>query len=222
MMRVFPIRISTTYANPLLAIEAAMTLVKQQRPGLQPTAAEAVDGSVPQLGRMPPMPGYVVEVFHHDLHTSGVTHELGGRLRLVDLLNSDDPTFDLREATVDLVGRLRQHENLTLIKSSILVAVPRETPEQIREMLMGRMLYGRAARQAIQLAIAMPGLSIEGTGYVSTGAGTIRLATFEPFFPMTSCAIETDKYGRIDTPVALVNRDAIAALQCRVAPDTKN
>src|SRR5688572_32952394 len=66
-----------------------------------------------------------------------------GTRRLVDGLNYDDEAFHLAQAQVSLgAGEPRDLANLNVEKRAIVVAIPHETEEQLRQRAMLRMTVG--------------------------------------------------------------------------------
>ena len=98
-----------------------------------------------------------------------------------------------------------------VLKHSILLAVPRETQEQIRQMLLQRTLVGRAVRQPLPVSIILPNMAVDGTAHLPSGAGSIQLSMLERFFPVTEASVSVAGEPPFMTPVVLVNRDAIVA-----------
>jgi len=160
-----------------------------------------------------PSGGYECELIQHDSRISGTSQNVGGRQRLVDVLNGEGPSLDIAKAVVDFRNGTEglRKENLTVLKHSILLAVPRETPEQSRQMLMQRSLVGRAMRRPLTVSILLPGMSIEGTAHLPAGAGSVQLSMLERFFPITEAAVSVAGDVPFKAPVVLVNREAIVA-----------
>ncbi|HLF71601.1 MAG TPA: hypothetical protein VI759_05560 [Dehalococcoidia bacterium] len=147
---------------------------------------------------------------------SGLTNRVENRRRLVDVLNGEGELLDLEEATVnyDRDRHPRSYHTLSVDKSSIVVAIPRETQEQTRRRALLTSTVGRSATVQTPVAILIPPFRIEGMAHLTPGSGKVRPdpSVFSRFFPLTIARIELEDGSFHEASVALVNRDAIVAM----------
>jgi hypothetical protein len=165
--------------------------------------------------RGPPL--YVELILTGGLPANGVTVQVTERRRLVDLLNGPETVFELESAslTPGHGARPRLFESVAIEKTAILVALPKETPEQSRRRAVSASLYGRTETVRVPLTLVVPPLTIEGIAHAAKGMGKVRAdpSVFPHFFPVTECRIVmADGSSMEHLPVALVNRDAVAAI----------
>src|SRR5688500_1675998 len=71
----------------------------------------------------------LVEVYLEGAHILGVCRQVQERKRLIDVLNHQDSILEIEQArvTFGIDGEPRIYESLSISKSAILAAVPRET-----------------------------------------------------------------------------------------------
>jgi len=148
---------------------------------------------------------------------SGHTEQVGERRRLVDVLNSPEEIFELEAATVASTpgAKPRAFPKLAIEKRAILAAIPRETKEQARRRVVLATVVGRVATVRAPLTLLVPPLTIEGVAHVAPGVGRLRAdpEIFAHFFSMTNATIHFPDGPTLEAlPVALVNREAVAAV----------
>jgi hypothetical protein len=154
----------------------------------------------------------LVELYIRGAHVNGVTTQVEGRRRLVDVLNSPEAMIELTDAklTVATNGMSRFYRTLSIAKGSMLAAVPHETQDQMRQRAMLNTGLGHSTTMEAQLGLLLPPLYIEGTAHMAPGAGKMRadLKTFTPFFALTAASLYLPEGDVVELPVVLVNRDA--------------
>src|SRR5262245_38292380 len=88
----------------------------------------------------------LVEIYLEEAQILGVCKQVQERRRLIDVLNHQDETIQLEEARVtfgNATNEPHHYANLTVVKSAILAAVPRETQEQNRRRAVLTNVIGR-------------------------------------------------------------------------------
>lgn len=159
----------------------------------------------------------------------GVTTLVSGRRRLVDLLNNSEEMFQLESVTLTPPPgapppqgsedpRRRRFASLVIEKEAIYLAMPLETPEQLRARAVLATLVGRLATVRVPLTVLLPPLIIEGVGHLPPGFGQVRAdpEMFSRFFPLTDVRLVlSDGSAREGLPIVLLNRDQVAAMSLR-------
>lgn len=159
----------------------------------------------------------------------GVTTLVSGRRRLVDLLNSPEEMFQLESVTLTPPPsapppqgsedpRRRHFASLVIEKEAIHLAIPLETPEQLRARAVLATIVGRLATVPAALTVLLPPLIIEGVGHLPPGFGQVRAdpEMFQRFFPLTDARlVMSDGSVRAGLPIVLLNRDHVAAMSLR-------
>ena len=168
----------------------------------------------------------LVELYIKGGHVNGVTAQVEGRRRLVDVLNSPESMIELTDAKLSIAtnGMARFFRALSIAKSSMLAAVPHETQDQMRQRAMLNTGLGHATTMQAQLGLLLPPLYVEGTAHVAPGAGKMRadLKTFTPFFALTASSIYLPEGDVVEMPVVLVNRDAVVVTSIVSEPAMSN
>jgi hypothetical protein len=103
---------------------------------------------------------------------------------------------------------------MTLSKDAILVAIPRETNEQVRMRSIQSTMVGHPSTMQARMAILVPPLLVEGIAHGPSGSTRLTPdpAIFSRFFSVTDAMITLADGSSEAMPVALVNRDAVAAM----------
>ena len=158
----------------------------------------------------------IVELYLDRARIIGVLPNVSQNRRLVDVLGNQDSTFEVESAEARLIGSVQSYRfNLmTVRKSDVLFAIPRETPDQIR----GRALYRTGMSTQTQAAMAIGVLlsicHISGTTFVPPGQNRQKIeADLLPrFFAMSGATITQSDGSTSEEAVVIVNREGILAL----------
>jgi len=161
----------------------------------------------------------LVELFLENARIRGLSNQVEERRRLVDVLNSDDEAFHLNQANVSLgAGAPRDLANLNVEKRAIVVAIPHESEEQLRQRAMLRMTVGASPTKPAEITVLVPPFVAEGTAHLPPSVGTLRgnlhanTGVFNRFLTMTDAKLILPNGSAIEAPVMLINRDLIAAI----------
>jgi hypothetical protein len=157
----------------------------------------------------------LVELYIKGGHVNGVTTQVEGRRRLVDVLNGPESMIELSDAKLTLAtnGMARFFRSLSIAKSAMLAAIPHETQEQMRQRAMLNTGLGRSTTLEAQLGLLVPPLYVEGSAHLAPGAGKLRadLKTFTPFFALTSASLYLPEGDVVEADVILLARDAVVS-----------
>lgn len=157
----------------------------------------------------------IVEAHLDRARVTGIT-QLAENRRLVDILANQDASFELQaaEARLDGSDEGNRFKSVTIKKSDVLYAIPRETTEQIRSRALFRAGMTTQATSPMLLAILLPGCHISGTALVppSIGSGKLEVGKFPSFFAVTGAVITQPDGTRREEQVVIVARDAILAI----------
>ena len=168
----------------------------------------------------------LVELYIRGGHVNGMTTQVEGRRRLVDVLNGPESMIELTDAKLTLTGNgmARFFRTLSIAKSSMLVAVPHETQEPMHQRAMLNTGLGQSTTREAELGLLLPPLYIEGTAHLAPGAGKMRtdLKTFTPFFALTSASLYLLEGDVVEMPVVVVNRDATVVTSIISEPALSN
>lgn len=161
----------------------------------------------------------LVELFLANSRIRGLSTQVEERRRLVDVLNSTENAFHLDQAKVSLgAGSSRDLPNLNVEKRAIVVAIPHETEDQLRQRAVLRMTVGASPTKPAQVTVLVPPFVIEGTAHLPPSVGTLRgnlhadTGVFNRFLTMTDAQLILPNGTAIDGPVMFINRDLIAAM----------
>ncbi len=161
----------------------------------------------------------LVELFLENARIRGLSNQVEERRRLVDVLNSDDEAFHLAQAQVSLgTGEPRDLANLNVEKRAIVVAIPHETEEQLRQRAMLRMTVGATPTKPAAITVLIPPFVAEGTAHLPPSVGTLRgklhatTGIFNRFLTMTDAKLILPNGSAIAASVMFINRDLIAAI----------
>ena len=163
----------------------------------------------------------LLELYLEGAHVLGVCRQVQERRRLIDVLNHQDDVLEVEQASVTFGpdSEPRHYATLSVTKSAILAAVPRETQEQNRRRAVPTNMMGRQQTRQKSLALLVPPLAIEGTAHVSAGAGaTQSMAIFTKFFSLTGATISIPGHEDRDLDVVLVSRDRVVGMSIGAAP----
>jgi hypothetical protein len=159
---------------------------------------------------------YSVELYQRDLYVSATVRSPRSNQRVVDILNADEANIELIDATVQMRGGPTLHfDALRIMKQALLMAIPVETPEQVRQMLLQRTLLGRAARQSVAVSLLLPQLFLEGRAHFAAGAGSITMEALERFFPVTDVHVVLNGEAPFVAPIVLVSRAMVLGFTFR-------
>ena len=167
----------------------------------------------------------LVEIFLERAHILGVCRQVQERRRLIDVLNGQDDMLEIGQARVSLGPNTepKHYETLSLLKSAILAAVPRETQEQNRRRAVLTNMMGRQETRQKAISLIVPPLAFEGDAHISAGAGgALSVKTFSKFFPLTGATMSISGQPDRDLDVVLVSRDHIIAMSLLAAPRLAN
>jgi hypothetical protein len=162
----------------------------------------------------------LVEIFLERAHILGVCRQVQERRRLIDVLNGQDDMLEIEQARVSLgSSEPKNYETLSVLKSSILAAVPRETQEQNRRRAVLTNMMGRQETRQKQISLIVPPLVLDGSAHISAGAGgAMSVKTFSKFFPLTGATLAISGQANRELDVVLVSRDHIIAMSVVAAP----
>ena len=135
--------------------------------------------------------------------------------RLVDVLSNSDELLGLRAGNVRLAagGDTRTLENFSLKKSEILIAVPRETQDQIRHRAHFRSGIDSIAGVPLSVGLLLPPFYVEGSLSATVlMAKRLDVHALERFFIVTRAAVWLPDGSRHAEPFMVVNRDEISAI----------
>jgi len=166
----------------------------------------------------------LVEIFLERAHILGVCRQVQERRRLIDVLNGQDDMVEIEQARVSLgTSEPKHYETLSVLKSSILAAVPRETQEQNRRRAVLTNMMGKQETRQKQISLLVPPLALDGSAHISAGAGgAMSVKTFSKFFPLTSATMSISGQPDRELDVILVSRDHIIAMSLMAAPRLAN
>lgn len=146
----------------------------------------------------------------------GRLREIDSGRRLVDTLNSNDASLKLTLVKItDWEGRsLAFLPELAIEKQHILAAIPAETEDYRRQRRVSAMGMAHSSMKAVPLLALLPPLVIEGVAYVHPHVIALRpdASIFGRFIPLTDAVLRLTTQITIDTAIAVVNRDMIAAI----------
>jgi len=162
----------------------------------------------------------LVELFLTNGRIRGVTHEVRGRKRLLDVLTDGGPSLRLESANVLFASTsgARELASLNVEKRSIVAAIPHETQQQLRERSMLTSTVGKYQTQPLHAVLLLPPFIAEGSIHVPSSVGSIgaRLTAdaqiFASFVSVTGAKLSLPGGSEIESPVLLVNRDLIAGI----------
>jgi hypothetical protein len=161
----------------------------------------------------------LVELFLQGARIKGLCAEVGRRTRLVEVLNTPGDVLQLEAAVVTMASASPlQSLDLTIEKSSIIAAIPWETPEQIRHRELATSMTGRAQTSPIEIVSFSPPYAVSGTAHVAGGFGvglrSMRAdpSVFSHFFSITNAQMTLPDGSKLDAPVILVNRERVSAM----------
>src|SRR4051812_40491901 len=83
---------------------------------------------------------YRVELYQQDLYITGALRHARSNQSVVDILNTEEPDVEVLDATVQTAGSAMHFDSLRILKGTLSLAIPRETAEQTRHMLLQRTL----------------------------------------------------------------------------------
>ena len=158
----------------------------------------------------------IVELFLDRARVIGMLPNLSQNRRLVDVLGNQDSSIVLENAEARLVGGNQSYKfaSMSLKKSDVLFAIPRETQEQIRARAMYRTGMSSQTQASMPLGVLLPTCHIAGTTYVapSVSRQKLEVAAFPHFFAIANARITEANDATTEEQVVIVNRDAILAL----------
>jgi len=161
----------------------------------------------------------LVELLLANSRIRGLSTQVEERRRLVDILNSADEAFHLNHAKVSLgTSAARDLPNLNVEKRAIVVAIPHETEEQLRQRAVLRMSVAATPTKPAVVTVIVPPFIVEGTAHLPPSVGTLRgnlhadTGVFNRFLTMTDAKLTLPNGTAIEAPVLFVNRDLIAAI----------
>jgi hypothetical protein len=163
----------------------------------------------------------LVEIFLERAHILGVCRQVQERRRLIDVLNSQDEILEIEQARVSLGSSTepKHYETLSIMKSFVLAAVPRETQEQNRRRAVLTNMMGKQETRQKQISLIVPPLALVGSAHISAGSGgALSVKTFSKFFPLTGATLSISGQADRELDVALVSRDHIVAMSLIGAP----
>ncbi len=136
--------------------------------------------------------------------------------RLVDILNLQDTYIEVVSATLGLTGSqvAAQDTNSVLVeKRDILLAMPHETPEQVRQRRLARSGIMPSAANAAVVGFLLPGFYVRGTVRVSSGAARVKLdpTAFARFFVVTDAQVTRADGQTHAEEFVIVHREAVTA-----------
>jgi len=158
----------------------------------------------------------VVELFLDRARVIGLIPNVSQNRRLVDVLGNQDLSIELEEAEARLAGGSQSYRfsSMSLKKSDVLFAVPRETPNQIKARAMYRTGMSTQAQTSMPIGVLLSTCHIAGKTYVSSSMSRQKLevASFSHFFAIAEASITQADGSKSEEPVVIVNRDAILAI----------
>ena len=140
----------------------------------------------------------LVEIFLERAHILGICRQVQERRRLIDVLNHQDDTMEIEQARVSLGpnSEPKHYETLSLLKSSILAAVPRETHEQNRRRAVLTNMMGKQETRQKSISLIVPPMALDGAAHISAGAGgALSVKMFTKFFPLTRNDVDPGPTG---------------------------
>ena len=167
----------------------------------------------------------LVEIFLERAHILGICRQVQERRRLIDVLNHQDDTLEIEQARVSLGPNTepKHYETLSLLKSAILAAVPRETQEQNRRRAVLTNMMGRQETRQKSISLIVPPITLDGSAHISAGAGgALSVKMFTKFFPLTGSTMSIPGQADRELDIVLVSRDHIIALSMAAAPRMAN
>lgn len=165
----------------------------------------------PEIGNL------LVEFYLANAHVFGVVLrvQVEEGQRLIDVLGSGDEMLELRAANVRFAagGDTRTFETFVLKKSEILIAIPRETNEQIHDRAMFRTGISSATSGLWSIGLLLPPLYIEGAvTKPSVMAKRLSVDSLDRFFIVTGADVWTPGGVRQAEPFVVANRDGVSAV----------
>ena len=163
----------------------------------------------------------LVELYLEGAHILGICRQVQERRRLIDVLNHQDEILEIEQARVTFSpnSQPQDYATMSIIKSAILAAVPRETQEQNRRRAVLTNMIGRKETRQKSLALIVPPLSIAGSAHVSTGAGAMQsMQVFSKFFPLTGATLYIPGQPDRALDVVLVSRDRVVGMSVMPEP----
>jgi hypothetical protein len=162
----------------------------------------------------------LVAIFLERAHILGVCRQVQERRRLIDVLNGQDDMLEIEQARVSLgSSEPKNYQTLSVLKSSILAAVPRETQEQSRRRAVLTNMMGRQETRQKQISLIVPPLALDGSAHISAGAGgAMSVKMFTKFFPLTGATMSISGQADRELDVMLISRDHIIAMSVASAP----
>ena len=165
----------------------------------------------------------LVELFLENARIRGLSNQVEERRRLVDVLNAAEEAFHLDQGKVTMgAGEPRDLANLNVEKRAIVIAIPHETEDQLRQRAMLRMTMGATPTKPAEITVLVPPFVAEGTAHLPPSVGTLRgnlhanTGVFNRFLTLTDAKLILPNGGAIEAPVMFVNRDLIAAMSSPV------
>jgi hypothetical protein len=162
----------------------------------------------------------LVELFLTNGRIRGVTHEVRGRKRLLDVLTDGGAALRLESANVLFASTsgARELGSLNIEKRSIVAAIPHETPQQLRERSMLTSTVGKHQTHQLHAVLLLPPFIAEGSIHLPSSVGgigaklTADAQIFASFVSVTGAKLSLPGGSEIESPVLLVNRDLIAGI----------
>lgn len=158
----------------------------------------------------------VVEIYLDRARITGLLPNVSQNRRLVDVLGNQDLSFQLESAEACLAGGEQPYrfKSMTIKKSDVLYAIPRETQDQIRARALYRTGMSTQATASTPLAVLLNTCHISGKALVppSMNRQNLEATSFPSFFALTGATITQADGSTSKEQVVIVNRDAILAL----------
>jgi hypothetical protein len=155
----------------------------------------------------------LVELYLERAHIFGACRDVQERRRLIDVLNHQDETLALQDVQLSLgSGPAKHYEEMHVLKSSILAAVPRETQEQSRRRAVLTNIAGKQETRQMSLALLLPPIAVEGAAHMPVGAGVTSIKSFTKFFPLTDATLSMAGNADRELDVIIVSRDRVLAV----------
>lgn len=105
-------------------------------------------------------------------------------------------------------------DSFSVLKESVLLAIPHETQAQVRDLSVQRSLLGRVSRRTAPMLILLPSMTVEGTAYLPAGAGPLQFSPtlFASFFAITEACISRPNLEVLNAPVVVINRQQVVGV----------
>ena len=164
-------------------------------------------------------PPLQVDLLLPEVVVSGSVATLSETRRLVDILNSGEPVIEIKDALLTLRNESqgRVLPLLSVQKSSLLLAMPRETEEQIRLRQFARAGITPSEGALLPVAVLVPPYYVEGSARIPAGSARrgIERESLAPFFVLTDATITRHDGASRSERIVVVAREHIAALALR-------